>query len=61
MRALLEEQKALREEVKNLRIEARATASNTGKTVRQLDRLESDGVIVRPDAAEPLRVEVSSA
>ncbi|MGE8449105.1 MAG: phage tail length tape measure family protein [Pseudomonadales bacterium] len=60
LRALLQEQQALREEVANLRIEARATASNTGKTARQLDRIESDGLTVRTDAEEPLRVEVAS-
>lgn len=61
LRALLQEQQRLREEVENLRIEARATASNTGKTARQLDRIESDGLVVRPDGAEALRVEVMNA
>lgn len=61
LRALLQEQQRLREEVENLRIEARATASNTGKTARQLDRIEADGLVVRPDGAEALRVEVTNA
>lgn len=60
LRALLQEQQALREEVANLRIEARATASNTGKTARHLDRMEADGLTVRTDSEEPLRVEVTS-
>ncbi|MFY3282692.1 phage tail length tape measure family protein [Achromobacter xylosoxidans] len=60
LRALLQEQQRLREEVENLRIEARATASNTGKTARQLDRIEADGLVVRPDGAEALRVEVTN-
>lgn len=61
LRALLQEQQRLREEVENLRIEARATASNTGKAARQLDRIEADGLVVRPDGAEALRVEVMNA
>ncbi|WP_238909139.1 phage tail length tape measure family protein [Achromobacter ruhlandii] len=60
LRALLQEQQRLREEVENLRIEARATASNTGKTARQLDRIEADGLVVRPDGVEALRVEVTN-
>ncbi|AZY48859.1 phage tail length tape measure family protein [Bordetella avium] len=58
LRLLLQENQALRQEVANLRIEARATASNTGKAVRRLDRIEADGLVVRPDSGEPLRVEV---
>lgn len=60
LRALLQEQQRLREEVENLRIEARATASNTGKMARQLDRIEADGLVVRPDGVEALRVEVTN-
>ncbi|OCZ64295.1 phage tail protein [Achromobacter xylosoxidans] len=60
LRAFLQEQQRLREEVENLRIEARATASNTGKTARQLDRIEADGLVVRPDGVEALRVEVTN-
>lgn len=41
--ALLAELRALREEVAMLRAEARATASNTGKTARMLDRAMPDG------------------
>jgi len=60
LRSLLQEQQALREEVAGLRIEARATASNTAKTTRQLERFEVDGMPVRTDADEPLHVEVQA-
>jgi phage-related minor tail protein len=56
LQALLQEQQALRDEVAGLRIEARATASNTAKTTRQLDRFEVDGLLVRADADDPLNV-----
>lgn len=57
LRALRQSNEALRAEVASLRIEARATASNTGKTARQLDRLEMDGMVVRTEAGAPLQVE----
>ncbi|OZI36283.1 phage tail protein [Bordetella genomosp. 1] len=58
LRALIQENQALRQEMESLRIEARATASNTAKAVRHLDRIEADGLVVRPDADEPLLVVV---
>jgi hypothetical protein len=61
MQSLLQEQQALRDEVKGLRVEARATASNTAKASRQLDRFEMDGMPVRTDVDEPLHVEVQQA
>ncbi len=57
LRALRQSNEAMREELANLRIEARATASNTGKTARQLDRLEMDGMLVRTEVGAPLQVE----
>jgi phage-related minor tail protein len=57
LRGLRQSNEALRAEVASLRIEARATASNTGKTARQLDRLEMDGMVVRTEAGAPLQVE----
>lgn len=51
---LVTEIKALRAEVANLRIEARATATNTGRLARQGDRAELDGVLVRTDADTPI-------
>lgn len=57
LRALRQSNEALRAEVASLRIEARATASNTGKTARQLDRIEMDGMVVRTEAGAPLQVE----
>lgn len=55
---LVAEVKALRNEVSMLRIEARATATNTHKIAKQGDRNEVEGVLVRTDAGEPLQVEV---
>jgi phage-related minor tail protein len=60
LQSLLQEQQALRDDVKGLRIEARATASNTAKATRQLDRFEMDGMPVRADADEPLYVKVQA-
>lgn len=51
---MMAELRALREEVANLRAEARATASNTAKIVRQGDRMEVDGMLVRTEADTPL-------
>ncbi|OZI31731.1 phage tail protein [Bordetella genomosp. 10] len=56
LHSLLREQQALREELAGLRIEARAAASNTAKTARQLDRIEADGLLVRTESDEPLAV-----
>jgi phage-related minor tail protein len=60
LRALLQEQQSLRDEVQGLRVEARAMASNTAKTTRQLERFEMEGMPVRTDAHEPLHVEVQA-
>lgn len=52
--AMLAELQALRREVENLRAEARATATATAKTSRQLERFEIDGLTVRTEADSPL-------
>ena len=41
--ALIDEIKSLRAEVQGLRVEARATASNTNKTAKILGRVTQDG------------------
>src|SRR5690606_8676543 len=55
---LIAEVRALRQEVARLQAAADATASNTGRTTRQLDRFEVDGMLVRTDADTPVQVEV---
>jgi hypothetical protein len=51
---LVAEIRELKEEVTYLRMEARATATNTGKLARLQARQEQDGVLVRTDSDTPL-------
>ena len=57
---LLAEVRALRHEVARLQAAAEATASNTGRTSRQLDRMEMDGMLIRTEPDLPVHVEVVS-
>lgn len=56
---VISELRALRQEVTLLRAEARATAVNSGKLVKQGDLIERDGMIVRTEDDTPLNVVVA--
>ena len=56
--ALVDEIRGLRDEVANLRAEARATATNTAKLARLADRNYVEGTLVRTDSDAPIKTQV---
>jgi len=50
---------AIRQELQNLRSEARSSAVSNAETARRLSRIERDGVEVRTDPQSPLLTETA--